>query len=726
MPRQDLTLSLAYDGVDNNAPLFSERNPVTAKWGMADEGTALGASECSAQIDNRTGLYDPDDAAGDLYGKVGLSTPATVMLGPEVLADGTVASWLPDREIKGPAWTDVLITGPSRRVNGSKDVQSATRRTVKAMIRNGTGPEGGYWPLEDGPNTAVTESLVPGVPGMEVYDFANRAAGDTYVTGRLRFGEGIGPPGSKPILDTVDGGSLRVLLPKTSAFNGVWTLDWTSRFPLNAADSTPGSMLTVIMADAGAVGQIDVDAGPTWRIFYGAVASNYTGRAIDAGEGLATAAPYNDGLPHHFQLKAVQSGGDVSLQMRYDGNLVGIGGDYTDDGLPTATLGQITELRINAQGGEGGAWQPSIGQVMLWYDNGNSLSAGEDQATWLNGYPTEGAEDRFGRLCDEHTIPYSIDGDGDSQAEMGPQYPAALPELLREIKDTDGGLMYDHRAWNELVMRPGRTLMNQVPALALAFEDNVAPPLRPATDDLNAANDVTANQNNGATYHVSRETGPRNASDPVDDPEGVGRQERRLDVNPYDSARLVDIAGWALHEGTTPAARYRQVTIDLGKHPDLIPDVMALRPGDLISIEGLTADLVELMVLGGADVVGAATRRLTLNCADGSPYRIPAVGLTGSKRIGHANSWLAANYTAGATSLSVASSGALWSTTASAFDIRMAGMVLHVTAVAGASSPQTFTVDATPVNGVSRDVTATGAAGALTRIDIDRPVFIGR
>lgn len=732
MPSQDVTLTLAYGGTDNAVDVYSERAPVTAKWGMADEGTAIGASVCSAQIVNSSGDYDPADANSTLYGQIGPNTPATVMVGPDVLADGSVSSWSPDGEVRGPQWTDVEITGPAYRVNQSREVMSATRRTVKAMIRNGDGPEGGYWPLEDGPNTEITESLVQGVPGMMVYDFANAAAGDTFVTGRLAFGAGVAPPGSRPVLDLKDGGSLRVILPKASAFSTSWTLDWTASFPLNAADSNPGSMLTLISNNAGVVGRIDIDAGPTWRIFYGATSGNYTGRAIDAGEGLATAAPYNDGLPHHFQLKAIQSGGDVSLQMRYDGHLVGIGGDYSDDGLPTATLTQINEIWVNAGTPDGGSWMGSIGQIMLWYANGASLSAEFDQSTWLQGYPGEGAETRYGRLCDEHSVPYNVYSNGHAETELGPQYPDTLPGLLKEIKDTDGGMIYDSRDYNELEFRPRATLWNQVPALALTYGDpdaggNVAVPLRPATDNLNVANDITANKREGRSYHVSRESGPLNASDPLDDAEGVTRQEARLDVNPYDADRLADIAGWALHVGTWPGGRYRQVTVNLGHDDDLVADVMALRPGDVISIDELAADLVELMVLGAVDVVGATTRRITFNCTDARPWRVATVGLSGFKRVGHANSWLAADFDVGTdTSMSVASSGALWSTTAGTFNIRVGGAVLEVTAVTGASSPQTFTVTAAPVNGVpNRTLVATGAAGPLTRVDIADPVFYG-
>ncbi len=719
MARQDLSLSLYYSGTDNDVTVYSQRAPVTASWGLKDEGSAIGAARCTAQLDNRSGDYNPDDARSDLYGLIGRNTPATIMVGPEVLADGSVSSWSPDRAVKGDAWTDIEITGPAQRVNASKEVQSATRRTVKAMIRDGDGPEGGYWPLEDGPNAGVTESLVDGIPGMTVYDFANAAAGDTFVTGRLKFGEGVAPAGSRPILDLVDGGSLRVILPKATAFTTSWTLDWTARFPLNGADgSSPGTMLTII-SDSGVVGRIDTDAGPTWRMFYGVTDGNYTGRSIDAGEGLATAAPYDDGLPHTFQIKAVQSGGDVSIQMRYDGNLVGVSGDYSDDGLPTATLGQVKEIWINAQTPDGGSWLSSNGQIMQWYANGAALDQSEDQYAWHQGYPGESAADRFTRLCDEHNIPNSVYGDDAATRTMGPQFPDTLTNLLTEVARTDGGLVYDSRDLNELEFRTGRSLVNQGAALVLTYGDNLAPPIRPVTDDLGIANDVTANQREGISYRATRDSGPLNTADPIDDPEGIGRQEGRIDANPEDAARLADIAGWALHVGTWPGARYRQVTVDLDTHDDLVADVMAMRPGDRITIDSLDADQVELLALGATDVVESHARRITFNCIPAGPYRVPAVGLTDYNRIGSSSSTLAADFVAGTgTSMSV-NVGALWSTTAAPFHVRVGGVVLNVTAVSGASSPQTFTVTAAAVNGISRTITA--GAG----IDVEYPVYIG-
>lgn len=665
MPRQDLTVTLSYDGTDNDAPAFSERSPATAKWGVSDEGTALGVASCAVQLDNRDELYDPADARSGLFGKIGRNTPATVTLGPEVLADGAVASWSPDREVKGPAWTDIEITGPARRVNQSKDVRSALRRTIEAA-----NPVA-YWPLEDPEGTTLPTPARPG-------------SAEPHVLGTAAFGNTDVDGGASSLVDLMSSGSTLV-------------------FPLTGLGLTDQE-LHIEVAYGAAVGQTSDFIMAIGTSSFG-ITWNQLGTGADG-----------DGRLHLLSFNAYLNGANVDYVV------------YRDDSIQSFSIpgdiGVPQEVRIGVV--PSGSVTPQdwmLGHLAVYTE----FSDPTDRINAAAAFVGETCEDRFTRLCGEHDVPCNVYSDGTTTRTMGPQRPDTLPKLLEEIRATDGGLIYDARDYNELEFRPHHTLLNQNPALTLTYGVNVAPPLKPATDDLNVTNDVTANPREGLPYRVARDTGPLNTSDPVDDPEGVTRQESRIDCNPEDLERLADVAGWALHEGTWPDARYRQVTVDLGKHPDLIPDVMSLRPGDVLAIEELAADDVELMVLGGIDTVGAAWRKITFNCKPAGPFRVPIVGIDGFKRIGHANSWVASNYTAGGTSLSVASSGALWSTTArTPFDIRVGGAVLRVTAVAGASSPQTFTVEATPVNGVSRDITATGSADALTRVDLDRPVYIGR
>jgi hypothetical protein len=133
-------------------------------------------------------------------------------------------------------------------------------------------------------------------------------------------------------------------------------------------------------------------------------------------------------------------------------------------------------------------------------------------------------------------------------------------------------------------------------------------------------------------------------------------------------------------------------------------------------------------VLGGEHTVRSYHHVLTLNCTPAGPYRVATVGnATEFARIGSRSSSLAADFTPGvSTSLSVAVTGPLWRTSGAVpFHVRVGGVVLNVTAIAGASSPQTFTVDATPVNGITSRVLRTTDPAALKRVDLEHPVYIG-
>ena len=60
----------------------------------------------------------------------------------------------------------------------------------------------------------------------------------------------------------------------------------------------------------------------------------------------------------------------------------------------------------------------------------------------------------------------------------------------------------------------------------------------------------------------------------------------------------------------------------------------------------------------------------------------------------------------------------LWDDTDAPFDVVASGVRLTVTAISGASSPQTFTVTVTPVNGVVKTI----PAGAV--VDVATPVYV--
>lgn len=723
MPKTGAVVELYYDGDWHEAPAYV-RDQITATWGLKDEGGGLTPAQCNATLDDRAGDYNPDDARSSLYGLIGRNTPARVTLpGGLIVCSGSVSLWAPARAIKNDAWTQIEITGPSQRVNASKVVRSALRGTIDA----GGGPAA-YWPMEG--YTRQPDVVASAVRG--VAPAAHRVFSPT-VTSPFNWEGDNTLPGSMnlPVLesnrtslagieaqtsivpDPAFGFALwtRTAIPTTDASHSINTQAIQTfqvagspvGFSMAFTTFPPGSSLATVPDD----GEVQV------RV-------NYTLDGVIQSTVNITDLPFVDAWRHVYA-RLSTSGSDVAVSIRIDNEVVGTG-TLTGVALGTITKATTNAFTQDATGAESG--RISIGHAVVLADSTADMDtfAASMYEAGL-GYDGETCADRFVRLLAERGITGTVYG-SDSHV-MGVQYPDTLANQLAEIARTDGGMIYDARGSNTMEMRTGRSLYNQTPALELTYGVDVAPPLRPVTDDNGITNDVKANSRKGTQAHAERTTGPLNVSDPVDDPEGIGRIETTIDANPADDNTLPDIAGWGVHVGSWPGARYRDVTVDVSTHPEHLTAVYALHPGDLITIDDLDADLVELLVLGGTDAVGNNEHRVTLRCVPAGPYRIGQVETAGFMRIGSSTSTLAADFDAGTdTSMSVTVTGALWSTTAAPFHIKVGGVVLNVTAVSGTSSPQTFTVDATPVNGVTRTILAAGPA-AQTRIDVETPLFIG-
>lgn len=721
-----------------------ERDDVNSRWGQPDEGVVLGPAATSITLDNRSGDLNPDDARSDLYGLIGRNTPGRVTIdgGVHTVIEGVVASWDPDRDVEwdsadpsagGDAWTGIVITGPAQRVNASKSIKSALRRTIDSMTQAGTGPAA-YWPMEGFDREPdVVPSATPGVSGA-----SHRTYPAVGVTSAFDWSGDSTLPGSQN-LPTLSSNLLAIA--GVQAY-GYWTPNpafgiafWTrTQIPdTNETSALATSAIIGVLAAAGnIIYQIRVDTWPPGSTGAAVPANGEVSVAVECFDDSAGAAILIDRVVvadiayadswRHMYARMSTSGSDVDVTIMLDGAVVGTGtltGANINPPLRRVTTNALSNDSTNVATGV-----ISVGHTVLLTDstaNMDAFAAIHYQAGL--GWPDETTIERFERLCDEANIPHSTFGS--DPKSMGPQVPDTLPNLLLEIARTELGLIYDKRDEYALELRTGRSLYNQTAALALTYGVNVAPPIKPATDMLNVANDITATSRSGAVARTQRSSGPLNVSDPVDDPEGIGRTEGSTDVNPADDETLPDYAGSLLLASTWPGARYRNVTVNLRKHPDLLADVMAMRPGDLITLDDLDADQITLLALGGTHRLNSAEHVVTFNCTPAGPYRIGKLDDTPVMRIGSGSSSLAADFDAGSdTSLSVAVTDALWSTTAPPFNIRVGGIVLHVTAIAGASSPQTFTVDATPVNGISRLLLASGP-DSMTRIDVADPAYIG-
>jgi hypothetical protein len=373
------------------------------------------------------------------------------------------------------------------------------------------------------------------------------------------------------------------------------------------------------------------------------------------------------------------------------------------DVLPANTIGRVTQIRVGEDGGLAGT---AVGHLIL----ANGVLALIDSEGAMIAWRGETATDRIARIPGEDEVPVVVHGVSDER--VGAQSLAAFLDVLREAADADHGILYEARESLALQYRDRWGLYNQAVTLSLDYtgDDGLVAPLDPVDDDQSVRNDVTVQRTGGASARATLDTGTLSTQAP---PDGVGRYDQAVTLNLFDDDQPAQHAGWLLHLGTVDETRYPVVRVDLANAPGMIDDASAVDIGDRVEITNppawLPSDAIDLMVQGYTEVLDQYTWTIDFNCTPAAPWDVAVVD---EARVDTDGSELAVGVDADDTSLSVAvTAGALWTTTDTPFEVRVGGEVMTVTAVSGASSPQTFTVTRS-VNGVTKS----HASGADLRL----------
>lgn len=700
MAKQDVTVELFYAGAWHDVTFSDDvyaRDPIEITRGRSDELSDTAPAAASFTLDNRDGAFNPRNPRSVLYG-IARNLPVRVTVDGSVRFVGEASSWAPRRAVKGDAWTEVRASGPLRRLGqGADPLASSMHRYFTINLSPGLA----YWPMAApapfGAGVGETSMVVSDITGASSPDLS-------WVTAELapHLGDAFSSSGRAIYTHP----RKRLQVSSTIAFDSI--------IRARPGSNTSGFTISSRHQSAGAADQFASVIG-NWNSGAPTLTLSCDTGTLDTGSSTEAATAWDE-TAHYWRVRFTQNGANVDIDVYLDGTLIMSGSHATSTISGSFLPGLITANDADV------VW----GYVTLWNGSGNvPLSA--DLISAAQGWPGELAEDRFARLCDEEGISATIEGDVGESRAMGPQYPDTLVNQLREIEATDDGFVFDTRDELGLTFRTGRSLWNQSSALELNYDAfHVAPPTDPVVDDLNVRNDVTATSRTDAKARAVQESGPLNVEAPADDEKGVGRYTHQVDVNPEDDETLPSFAQWYLNKGTVDEMRWPAVTVDLDATPELAGDVAAVDIGDRITITNLPADMspdeVSLIVVGSTETVGTHRRLVTFTCIPESPYHVGEVATTDYDRIGTDGSTVNTAFVAGTdTSLSVAvaSGHALWSTTAVPYDIRISGVRLRVTAVSGASSPQTFTVARDPVNGVRKTI----AAGE--RVNVFSPIYVG-
>jgi len=630
---------------------------------VADPGISAGPDVIGTEWDG------PDGLLWTAYGSARILTG-----GPAYRFHGEVSSWPPHWSLGGHRQTvPIEAAGIKRRLGqGAPPIQSPLRRTIPSIPGIVA-----YWPMEDG-GGSFASAFSAGAP-LRV-----TSGGAT-----IQYGTDSEFPGSAPLPAL---GAARAVASVPAYTPG----DTNDVLLLMYMPSEPeGTRQLLEIVTTGSITR--------WDLWY-SVPSHSLGMTAYDREGNKVIADTvanvpADGIAQQVAVRLEQAGADAWM------TVVGLplGSDSTTQWTSVAagrTVGRITSIIVGDPLGLG---DTVIGHLAVSRSVFTGLGTFRPQAL---GYPGETAADRLTRLCAENNVPLQIVGQLADTAPMGPQRVDTLLTLLEECAAADGGILGEARDEAGFLYRTRASLYNQPPALELEYgAPGLAAPFEPTDDDQQTRNDITVTRVDGSSARATRETGPLSVLPP---PDGVGRIDDSVTVNVATDDQLPDIAGWRLHLGTWDEARYPALGVKLHKRRDLLAAAASMDIGDRATVAGMPPWLppedADTLVQGYAEVIELPRWRIDCNATPARPWRVWQLGVEGFDRLDTDGSELADAVGADDTVLTVASTaGPPWTTDPADWplDLLIGGERVTVTAVAGESSPQTFTV-VRAVNGISK------------------------
>lgn len=658
---------------------------VSLTLGRRDENGRVTPSKAQLKLRNPDGIFVRLNPTGPYFGLLSRNTPIWIELNP---GSGFVDRYygyineLPTRWAD-QSGTDSFVTitcaGVMRRLAQGEVLRSAVTRSTLGTTPGDYVPLA-YWPMEDGaeslsflPATLNTQAVIP--------------------TGTVAYAAQSDLAGSRP-LPVFDSGASAVFTVPSYTTGGLWALQLLVRAP-----SEPSPSTTIAAIDTGGEGliaryELNLSPGPPSQMIlrgydvFGTVQTVAQVLFDGTGPGNPLAAEFY-GEWWSVRVAERTSGSNVIAYLglaAIDGSGAAVNGGSVAGGHSTIATVTISAASTTDQ--------IAFGHAAVFTDPGFSVSTDLVlNAAALNGWAGEMAHERVSRLCREASIPAHVTAS--SSVAMGPQGTGTLLDELRDCEAADGGVLYEHQfgiAYQALSER-----CNQPVTLELDFDAGHIIMPAPADDDQRLRNEWTVSRDGGsfATYRDDANVALN------------GLYDDQATVNVETDTQLADVAAWKVHIGTVDEYRWPGIPIKLHGSPALIPSWLATPLGSRVTIDnppaGLPPDQIDLIIEGYTERWDTVSWDVSLNTSPASPYEV--FDLDGEQRLDSGSSTLTSDITSGATSLSVTTSDSrdLWTTDSAEmpFPLLIGGEVMTVTAIAGASSPQTFTVTRS-VNGVTK------------------------
>jgi hypothetical protein len=654
-------------------------NQVNITVGRGDEASQTQPAQLQFRLKNASGDYSKGPQSRN-YPNVKKGVPVRVRVLLSGVSNtrflGRAVSFVPGWDSTGNfAYVDVTASGVLRRLNkGTDPLQSTMRRSIPTLTQLIA-----YWPCEDGSNAAQFASALSGPPMTIIgtpspATFTGFACSSALPTLNKDSWTGA-------VASYTDNGNVEV------------------RFLINAPSGaiTDGTRIATINTTGG-ITRFDLIYRNTGGVSGQLQLKSYSGSTVVGDTGawnFSSGTTGIDGQLARVSIAWKPNGGNTSTEF---GALFLAGSQpfVAEDGTSTGSVSGIVSVVIDPDAAISGVAVGHI-SVQAAFDGIFALFKP------LSAYNGETATTRLARLCAEQGE--SINIIGSSAQTMGPQLPNSFIDLLRECELADGGILYDGTdSGLTYVYRESKE--NRAVDLVLdASTGDIAHPVEPYDDDLLTVNDFTATRLQGSSFTVSDTTDALAVS-------AVGDYSNSATVNCQKDSAAQDYASWQVHLGTQDGDyRYPTLNFVFENAFNVLPGWLNQTLTNRLDVANLSAvraqqdtKTISLLLEGYNEIIDKFTWHATANCSPYDPWRIATLaadtGDTGEflGRLDSDGSTVSADAPAGSTTLKVATpSGPLWTTAADDCPMTLSinDTPVVVTAISGASSPQTFTVQPT-------------------------------
>lgn len=669
MPRNDVALELYYDDAWHDLVIGDyvlAGQSIRIQRGDGAESAAPRSALLSAQLNNDEDLFRTSNPESPLFGKAGRNTPIRASVGGVVRGHVQASRWeagesrdFRARPKRGSAWVDLEAGGLLQQIGQWKEPLKSplVRNTlaVPSLI--------GFWPLEDVRDAVRLSTPLPGgIPGS--------FSGDVTLEDEQRPG----------------GATATVRTGADGVLSGQFLTSSASGYQLTFAARVPATLTAAYQEifrwtdTRGRIWAWEINnADFAWRIY------DADGSTLDYQAD--TYSTLNPAEWVRYRIKITVSGGTLTYEPAWyaEGDTFVTG---TTNTFASSSTGQPRTWRTPATG-----YSTDANYCCVYAVDDPTVDLVTDGAILaaFNGHAGERARNRFGRLMNELGLSWESIGDTDLSEPMGVQPAATVADLLREIRDTEDGLIFDAVDDLKLIFLLRNARYNRT-AVSIDVNDLPGRP-REITDDLGVHNIVTVSQRDGGEATAEDDTGPLGSQA---SPDGIGPYEKTVDVNVYDEAVLPAMAEWWLNRSTVDLPRYPQVVVNLAAlDAARVAEIEAIDIGDVLEITGYREQTLRLQVVGYTEIIGWPNAR-TITFTTVPDQIFDSGTYDGARRYNLRTATIATEAGPTATTLTIGiTDNEAWSST-SAYDLVIAGELVGV-----------------PVGGMAA---RTGSAGAYQQV----------